>query len=979
MKIILVTALALILLNYTLQANKVSEKKAAETALAFFTAQSDKLDCKISDIYTESFNNNPALYVFSFSPSGFVAVAADDIIQPILGYSVTGNFDKNKISPQLKSWLEQYSEGIYKEITKENGQKTVNCDWEKILSGNYKSAKYIVLPMCSTLWEQGCWYNDLCPYDTLGPCDHAVTGCVATAMAQVMKYWNYPAKGQGSHTYTSYWYGNLTADFGNTTYDWPSMTDAVSSANPAIATLMHHCGVSVNMDYYATTSGSNNYYALTALPAYFKYSENIQFVYRSNYSDSLWIELMKSEMDAGRPVLYQGGITGIPAGHAWVCDGYDSNDFLHFNWGDGNTGYWEIGNWIWNDYNEAVIKIMPVVSCDIAMKTFISPVSATFASPASIKVHIANYDTLPRTNIPVSYIVDGGSAVDEIISTPLAALSDTIYEFINPYDFSQNPGHVYDVKVYSSLACDGYKNNDTISVSVENVACVSPPYSTGFEPSENINGWLMVDVTGDGNKWNIGIGGNFQPACVYYNGGASQADDWLFSKCLQLETNKMYKLTFYYNAMGQFWPQKLGVYFGNQQNAAGMTTQLHSDTNIVNSVYQKAEIYFTVPSSDSYYIGWHCFTDANMYNIVLDDINITEQISPDAGLVSTSLPYESCDLQQENVEVIIKNYCSTVLNNFQISYSLNGASAVSEIVTTPIPVGGSINYIFGTPVDLSANGQYNIKIYTSLSGDTLNNNDTLSVDVINHTSIIPAYTMEFEPAEDFSGWKIFNSNEDNFSWSVLSSGGKTQPYCIRYDYNYNCNLAADDWFVSPCIDLDASQSYRLGFWYKAESNQWAEKLKVFVGNGQAVGALTTELIDIPNIVNTNYQYAEVVFDVPTNGLYYLGWYCYSDVCMFNLYVDDINLDIFVSDDESKLQSDFKVFPNPFNSELIIENNPDSDLEVVYSIYTPEGKLLMQQVSAEDRIVISTKDFTSGILILKISGDSETVVRKIIKQ
>ncbi|MFH2142972.1 MAG: C10 family peptidase [Bacteroidota bacterium] len=970
---------ALLFVSFYVQAKQVSEETAFNVAEEFFMVQSNNLNYIINDVYIESVDSVTAFYIFSFSPAGFVIVAADDYVKPILGYSVTGRFNQNKISPQLKAWLKQYSVGIYNEIISEKGQKTVNEEWDKILSGNYKSAKYIVLPLCTTLWEQGCWYNELCPIDTLGPCGHAVTGCVATAMAQVMKFWNYPTKGLGSHTYNSYWYGSLTADFASTTYDWTSMTDVVTSANPAVATLMHHCGVSVDMDYYATSSSSNNYFALTALPDYFKYSNNIQFVYKLNYTDSAWIELMKSEMDAGRPVLYQGGNIMFPVGHAWVCDGYDSNNFLHFNWGDGNTGYYEVGNWIWNDYNEALIKIMPVISCDIAIEDFISPVSATFTAPSAIKVRISNFDTLARTNIPVSYIVDGGSPVTEIISSPIAGLADTIYEFIQTCDFTSNPGHFYDLKIYSDLPCDGYSENDSISVSVENVACVTPPYSTGFENSENLNGWVMQDVNSDGNKWNYGVGGNTQPGCVYYNGGSLQADDWLISKCLQLDANKMYKLSYYYKGTGQYWAQKLSVFIGNQQNITNLNTLLASDTNIVNSVYQKEEIYFTVPVSESYYIGWHCQSNADMLTLVLDDVSIEELIAIDAGLVSTTLPFESCDLQQEYIEVLVKNYCSTVLNNIPISYSIDGGTAVTETITNPIAVGGSLMYTFSTPADFSASATYNIQIYTSLSSDTLYNNDTITTNLTNHASIAPTYTMEFEPAEDFSGWKIYNNNDDNFKWTVLPSGGRTQPYCIRYDYNYNCTLPADDWFVSSCIYMYSGQEYKLSFWYKAESNQWPEKLKVLIGNGQETGALTTQLLDFPNIINTAYENAEIEFYIPSDGLYYIGWYCYSEECMFNLYIDDILIDMVTSNQNNFHNTNFRVFPNPFKDEVIIEHLDIINEDVKYEIYNTSGKLIAQILATDKKVSINTGDLSEGIYILKVSTDKEIIIKKIVKQ
>jgi len=963
--------------GYNIQANNVTKETATKVATAFLKVQANNSNINISNIYTESIDNVTTFYIFSFSPKGFVIVAADDNINPILGYSVTSQFDKNNIPTQLQGWLQQYSKNIYNVITlKQNSFSHAN-EWEQILSGKFKSAKSLVTPLCTTRWDQTCWYNELCPLDTLGTCGRAVTGCVATAIAQVMKFWNYPIQGQGSHLYTSQWHGVQSADFGATTYDWASMPDTLTSSNLAVATLMYHVGVSVNMDYYDNSSGSNLNYAINSLPNYFKYSNNIEFVNRNNYSDSTWIELMKYELNAGRPVLYQGWLDSVPAGHAWVCDGYDSNNFLHFNWGQmGNEGYYEIGNFIFNSSNQAVIKVMPIVSCDIALRNFLSPVSATFSTPSIIKVQISNYDSLPHTNIPVSYTIDGGAPINEIISSSIAALSDTIYEFIQPFDFSPNPGHIYNVKVYSSLVCDGYKDNDTLSISIENVACVNPPYSMGFEPSENINGWLVNDADNDNNTWSFGPGGNREPTCTYlFN--SSQADDWLISKCLQLETNKLYKLSYYFKTCLYCPNQTLSIFIGNQQNIADLTTLLASYNNITNSDYQKAEIYFPVPASGSYYIGWLADGVADN-SLVLDDINITEQNSINVGLISTTLPVESCNLQQENVVVTVKNYCSTILNNIPISYSVNGGTPVIDTITTPINIGDSLIFTFTTPIDFSANGTFNIAIYTSLTNDTLYNNDTINITVINHVSILPVYTMGFEPSEDFSGWKIYNNNNDIYKWNIISNNGRTQPYCIRYDYS--SWLPADDWFVSSCINLSSSQIYKLGFWYKAEASAWPEKLKVFIGNDQNTSSLTTLLLNLPNIININYQYAETNnFTVPSNGLYYIGWYCYSDSNMFNLYIDDILIDVMITGINNLYNAEFQIYPNPCIDEVIIEHSNISKEEIKYEIQNISGKQITQLISKNEKVKILVSNFSDGIYILKITSNKGVVVKKLVKQ
>ena len=176
----------------------------------------------------------------------------------------------------------------------------------------------------------------MCPVDDLGECSHAATGCTATAMAMIMKYWNYPQFGVGSHSYESQWYGTLTANFGETEYVWADMPDIVTEENPAVATLMYHCGVSVDMGYTGTTSGAA--ISPAAFFNYFRYSHNAVLDHQNNYTWTEWIALLENEIDNGRPVLYAGWEEMLLMGHSFVCDGYDASDYLHFNWGGDGYG-----------------------------------------------------------------------------------------------------------------------------------------------------------------------------------------------------------------------------------------------------------------------------------------------------------------------------------------------------------------------------------------------------------------------------------------------------------------------------------------------------------------------------------------------------------------------------------------------------------------------------------------------------------------
>ena len=312
---------------------------------------------------------------------GYVIMAADDCVTPILGYSYENNFDDGELPPNFKAWLDGYAEQIRAAVAiKAQATAEIRSDWECLRQSKplpIKSEK-AVSPLVQTKWNQAPYYNAQCPYD-----DNAnvrtVTGCVATAMAQIMKYWSYPMHGLGNHSYVPSShpeYGTLYVDFSAVNYQWSNMPNSVTSDNSAVATLMYHCGVSVDMMYgiptapdygsaaYIIDYGSGRACAEIAFKTYFDYKSTLHGVKKNDYSDSQWIALLKTELDNARPMLY-GGFSSS-GGHAFVCDGYDNNNYFHFNWGWGGTynDYFYInslnpGSYNYSQNQQAIIGIEP--------------------------------------------------------------------------------------------------------------------------------------------------------------------------------------------------------------------------------------------------------------------------------------------------------------------------------------------------------------------------------------------------------------------------------------------------------------------------------------------------------------------------------------------------------------------------------------------------------------------------------------------
>jgi len=336
-------AFLMLLLSFTLgvMANPVDVGRARQVATTFLNNNGARTTGLTDVSAIAGFSN---VYVFT-TESSFVLMAADDRVQPILGYSLTGRFDIENMPANKRAWIQEYNDGIrYAIENQQRASSEVAQQWRDLAEGDPDAGRAItvVAPLLQTQWDQVSPYNMLCP-------SNSVTGCVATAMAQVMKYWNYPEHGIGWHSYTHPVYGELSADFQSTTYDWDNMLNSYNGSSTyaqrlAVATLMYHCGVAVDMNYSPNSSGAGSEIVAEALKTYFNYSSDAVFHDRSEYQDNIWINMLKADLNLNRPVWYCG--MGSGGGHAFVLDGYNNSNYFHINWGWGGycDEYYTINN-----------------------------------------------------------------------------------------------------------------------------------------------------------------------------------------------------------------------------------------------------------------------------------------------------------------------------------------------------------------------------------------------------------------------------------------------------------------------------------------------------------------------------------------------------------------------------------------------------------------------------------------------------------
>jgi hypothetical protein len=342
-------AIAMAALTFGKPVNSQKAQQVANNFIGNYTR--GNLNLELSTTYYCDSNQQPAIYVFTTS-NAFVLVAGDDKLKPVLAYSTENTFTSGNLSPEVAYWLDNYKIQINYAITHDRKPlPAITNQWQLLTQdagGGTASKPTGVSPMIATTWDQAPYYNQLCPTNT-------PSGCVATAMAQIMKFWNSPTTGTGSHSYSSSTIGGtLSANFGTTTYDWSNMPNVVSSSSTtaqknAVATLMLHCGIAVEMDYNTGGSGAQVIdmgigwpCSENAMKNNFGYKSTITGYERSNFSDTQWVKMLQFELDNGRPVLYAG--FGQVGGHAFDFDGYDDNGFFHINWGWGglSNGYFVV-------------------------------------------------------------------------------------------------------------------------------------------------------------------------------------------------------------------------------------------------------------------------------------------------------------------------------------------------------------------------------------------------------------------------------------------------------------------------------------------------------------------------------------------------------------------------------------------------------------------------------------------------------------
>lgn len=368
----LLTISVLFLFAIGVWAQSITEQQALDRALQYLNkntaAKARGMDGKLTKLNAAKVKAE-RIYAFNIEGGGYVIASGDSRTLPVLGYASEGSIEWEKMPENMRRFLKSYDVAM---ATLGDSQDFVDGDYRLGISRT-RATKAAIAPLIKTRWDQGAPYWNLTPpYEGANPNwqgQFSATGCVATAMAQIMNYYQWPkAATKEIPAYdlsTAYegkekiWHIDALP---SVTFDWDNMLETyvenwqvvgTEAQQKAVATLMRYCGQSVYMYYSPEFSGSDHQQVVEALIKYFGYDPSIYDAPRIRYSIDEWEQLIYNELAEGRPVQYGGN--SDDGGHSFVCDGYDGDGLFHINWGWGgaNDGYFSLS--VLNPYNNVSI------------------------------------------------------------------------------------------------------------------------------------------------------------------------------------------------------------------------------------------------------------------------------------------------------------------------------------------------------------------------------------------------------------------------------------------------------------------------------------------------------------------------------------------------------------------------------------------------------------------------------------------------
>lgn len=476
----------------------VSKSVAANQAKAFLAAKhpNQTVNLKLAlqgrqrSLGHGAMENNSYYYVFNCNNGdGFVIISGDDATPEVLGYADDGAFDINNIPENMRTWLDGYSEQIEWARNNPLKAKAVNTD-----DVTPRQARQVIQPLVTTKWSQENPYNQKC-FTANG--EQAVTGCVATALAQVMYYHKWPRA--ATTAIPAYSDNGSYSQLPSTTFDWDNMKDCYTGNETAddphaaaVAQLMVYCGHSVKMDYGVSGSGADTNETVNALSNYFGYENTPSCIRRGSFSSEEWENILYNELHHGRPVIYTGR-TANNEGHAFICDGYDGDGLYHINWG-------------WGGLSEGYFRLQVLNPAAQGTGGGVGSLGYTYGqtmvvgiSPKQLDENVEGSDNANKVKVEALKMVDGSNSVYNY--------SGSAFSSVNvKYSFSVTASGTY------VLGLGLYRGEELLQ-----------SQSLGSQNVTSGNTWTFSSF----GLWGLGRSlqnGVYQIKCIFKENGSSQWD-----------------------------------------------------------------------------------------------------------------------------------------------------------------------------------------------------------------------------------------------------------------------------------------------------------------------------------------------------------------------------------------------------------------------------------------------------------------------
>ncbi len=871
--------------------------------------------------------NMPLSYMFRLNNHmGFIIIAADDRIRPVLGYSFAGNFAGNFTPPAYAGFMQELEREILRVVATDAipSDQTLN-EWRYLRSSQFIPERSMrdLLPLIKTSWDQGCFYNAGCPNDTAAPttCLHALAGSGATAMAQIMKYYQYPVHGAGEHGYTHPKYGIQYANFSATNYIYSNMPDSVIIPNEMVATLIYQCGVAQNMDYGVTISKSDSAAVDTALVKYFSYPGTAAWKWKKDYTATEWLSLLTAELDASHPLLYQGNANGTDP-YFFICDGYQGSGYFHFNWGWGGAfdGYFSLDN--------------------------LTPGSSNFTSGQG-----AIFNLAPTVPIPDSYIMD--------------------FETVPDFSLTFNDWTVNDVDKHDTYGITNY----TFPHQSEAMAFLS------FNPAQ-VTPSMATDQAMQPH------GGQRFGAC--FNANPPSNDDWFISPQIQLGTNGSFSFWVKsYNDVYGLDNYTVAVSV-TDNNPGSFTTISGLQPLQTTLTWAKKTFSLSDYNGQTIYVAIHCVSNDHFLMMIDDlevkrqgssalqadfaadktfvmageSVNFTDQSvgSPTSwkwtftgGIPATSILQNPSAINYPtpgNYTVKLKISNGTVSDSIiQMAYITVSGYPSSMSLDFESLADFTLSFSPWTVIDVKGGNTYGINQPNGNPYLFLHSNEPMAYICFNPSKTTPAMT------------------------DLTPHSGQKLGCCFSSYPPMNPN---NKWLISPKMSLGIDP--RIEFWVKSYATQFGNEMyNVAVSTTDLNPASFIPLTTSPESSPADWTQRSYNLSAYSNQNVYIGIQCVTNDS-FIFMLDDISITSTVGLNDLQYTDQLILYPNPATDHLTLKSGRPFQSSVKIDLINTLGELIRSWSDPvfQGSMTLDIHDIPQGLYILQITDGKDKVNHKITK-